>query len=213
MEMKSDNQTMDEIFQNTTYILARYCMPTLLGQKPATLIHFSKNPEQDNESVYRCFQAEAGQFACQSSLLYENQAEVFLLIYQAELLGNALFQDDVREFLSLFGYHTEKTDISLYIFHFRKRYHDYWEKGSVFPHEIGIFLGYPLKDVESFIINQGKNYQLSGFWKVYHDVPNALETFKRYRMLREKAIQTIMAGNRLEDLRNDNYFIGTNRYK
>lgn len=204
MEMKTEKQTTDEIFQNTTYILAQYCAPTLLGQKPATLVHFNKKPEQDSKSICRCFQAEAGQFACQSSILYENQTMVFLLIYQAELLGSALFQDEVKEFLKLFGYYTDKTDINEYMIHFKKRYYDYWEKGCTFPHEIGIFLGYPLNDVESFIINQGKNYLLSGSWKVYHDAPNALETFQKYRMLREKAIHTIMAGNRLENLRNEN---------
>ena len=32
-----------------------------------------------------------------------------------------------------------------------------------FPHEIGIFLGYPLEDVVGFIENQGKNYTCSGY--------------------------------------------------
>ena len=39
----------------------------------------------------------------------------------------------------------------------------------VFPHEIGVFLDYPLADVEGFIRNAGRDYLLSGYWKVYHD--------------------------------------------
>ena len=36
-----------------------------------------------------------------------------------------------------------------------------------FPHEIGVFLGYPLADVIGFIENRGKNFTACGYWKVY----------------------------------------------
>lgn len=36
-----------------------------------------------------------------------------------------------------------------------------------FPHEIGLFLGYPLGDVIGFIENHGQNCLCSGVWKVY----------------------------------------------
>ena len=36
-----------------------------------------------------------------------------------------------------------------------------------FPHEIGLFLGYPFEDVMGFIENKGENYLCSGCWKVY----------------------------------------------
>lgn len=201
--MITKNQMIDEVFENTTNILAHYCVPTLLHQKPATLVCFNKKSEQDKERIYRCFQSEAGQFACQCTILYENRSMVFLLIYQAELMDQMLFRNEVMEFMRLYGYYMRNTDSNAYLNHFINRYHDYWEKGATFPHELGIFLGYPLKDVEGFIINQGKNYLLSGFWKVYHDVPNALKTFETYRRLREEAINIIKAGYKLEDLQNE----------
>ena len=34
-----------------------------------------------------------------------------------------------------------------------------------FPHEIGVFLGYPLTDVVGFIENQGRNFTCCGCWK------------------------------------------------
>lgn len=40
-----------------------------------------------------------------------------------------------------------------------------------FPHEIGIFLGYPLDDVIGFI--EHKPYYLVGDWKVYQNVNEA----------------------------------------
>ncbi len=49
-----------------------------------------------------------------------------------------------------------------------------------FPHEIGLFLGYPPKDVEGFICNEGKNCTLCKYWKVYKDKDKALKIFLRY---------------------------------
>ena len=46
-----------------------------------------------------------------------------------------------------------------------------------FPHEIGIFLGYPLEDVIGFIENKGKNPKCSGCWKVYCNPQEAEKMF------------------------------------
>ena len=43
-----------------------------------------------------------------------------------------------------------------------------------FPHEIGVFLGYPLYDVVGFIENAGRNFTCCGCWKAYGD-PNAAQ--------------------------------------
>lgn len=46
------------------------------------------------------------------------------------------------------------------------------------PHEIGLFLGYPLDDVKSFIKNKGKNCICCRYWKVYHHPEQAQKTFR-----------------------------------
>ena len=51
---------------------------------------------------------------------------------------------------------------------------------SEFPHEIGIFLGYPTEDVEGFIANKGDNFKLCGCWKVYGDEEKAKRLFINY---------------------------------
>ena len=50
-----------------------------------------------------------------------------------------------------------------------------------FPHEIGIFLGYPLDDVEGFIKNKGQNFLLNGYWKVYSNKEEKEKIFKAYK--------------------------------
>ena len=42
-----------------------------------------------------------------------------------------------------------------------------------FPHEIGLFLGYPLEDVKGFIENSAEGYKCVGCWKVYGDEQDA----------------------------------------
>ena len=46
-----------------------------------------------------------------------------------------------------------------------------------YPHEIGLFLGYPLSDVIGFIENKGWNYTCCGCWKSYGDPEKAQAYF------------------------------------
>ena len=41
-----------------------------------------------------------------------------------------------------------------------------------FPHEIGIFLGYPPADVDGFM-HRKEDCRISGLWKVYDDIREA----------------------------------------
>lgn len=50
-----------------------------------------------------------------------------------------------------------------------------------FPHEIGLFLGYPSKDVEGFIKNKAKGAKCVGTWKVYGDETEAKRKFALYK--------------------------------
>ncbi len=52
---------------------------------------------------------------------------------------------------------------------------------SEFPHEIGLFLGYPPEDVSGFIENRACGCKCVGCWKVYGDREKAEKTFLRYK--------------------------------
>ena len=49
-----------------------------------------------------------------------------------------------------------------------------------------LFLQYPLEDVTSFVENRGKNFLLSGYWKVYHNIEKAKEIFTSYDKAKEE---------------------------
>ena len=54
-------------------------------------------------------------------------------------------------------------------------------QGGAFPHEIGLFLGYPIDDVVAFIANKGRNCLCCGCWKCYTDAEAAQKAFCRFR--------------------------------
>ena len=54
-------------------------------------------------------------------------------------------------------------------------------ESAEFPHEIGLFLGYPPEDVEGFIENRACGYKCVGCWKVYGDAAAAEEKFAQYK--------------------------------
>ena len=50
-----------------------------------------------------------------------------------------------------------------------------------FPHEVGLFLGYPYDDVMAFIEHEGRDYLCCGCWKVYSHREQAEACFERYK--------------------------------
>ena len=69
-----------------------------------------------------------------------------------------------------------------------------------FPHEIGLFLSYPIEDVLGFIENRGKNYILNGYWKVYGNEEEARKSFFKYRKCTDVYHKLFMGGTPIEKL-------------
>ena len=69
-------------------------------------------------------------------------------------------------------------------------------EAAEFPHEVGLFLGYPPEDVRGFMENRAAGFKLIGCWKVYGDVDAAREKFKSFesctRRSRGKALDEII---------------------
>lgn len=67
-----------------------------------------------------------------------------------------------------------------------------------FPHEIGVFLGYPLDDVIGFI--EHKPYYLVGDWKVYQNVNEAKKQFDVFKQAKEQMLNEIHNGYELSQI-------------
>ena len=68
-----------------------------------------------------------------------------------------------------------------------------------FPHEVGLFLGYPPADVEGFM-HRKDSFKLCGLWKVYDDVESASRQFARCKRCTEVYLRRYRQGYSLEKL-------------
>ena len=104
-----------------------------------------------------------------------------------------LFDSDNRNFLNKRGYYYKTVSQAIALLKEKLIEND-------FPHEIGIFLGYPLSDVLGFINNEP--CCCMGAWKVYS--PKKAEYFKSlfklFDHVRDQFIYAIENGVRIEQL-------------
>ena len=101
------------------------------------------------------------------------------MVYRPEQLSACLNQPKTRAILRLCGYPVSLSLPDL-IAHLKARMGE-----EDFPHEIGLFLGYPPEDVAGFIRHCGKNCKCSGCWKVYGNREEAELRFARYKKCSE----------------------------
>ena len=153
--------------------IAFHSAPTLLGVKCANLISFDRNERisADYLNGSKDVLSEKEFIALQ---LCKCRERTLVYIYNPKMLTAWLSMPQVQQFLSEYGY---TCDMSLE--QKLRRLSCRIICGS-FPHEIGVFLGYPVEDVRGFIGNHGKNCLLCGYWKVYENAEKARQTFKTY---------------------------------
>ena len=72
--------------------------------------------------------------------------------------------------------------------------------GSGFPHEIGLFLGYPPEDVKGFMRYGGKGCKACGYWKVYGDKDAAEKRFAQFSKCTGVYLKHMKCGAGLEKL-------------
>ncbi len=195
------NMRGDKVTSYVIFTFANSCMPTLLKTKPSSLISFHKKYMEGQVSFFDVLKKETERFKCKYYVLYENDKTYYIIIYNAELLKEILSRNCKHVILKENGYLEGIEYFEQNILNFKLRFQNFKQnKNSDFPHEIGIFLGYPIIDVEEFIKNKGENYILCGYWKVYHNVEEAGKTFELFRKLREEAMELFFTGKELNEI-------------
>ena len=154
--------------------LANHAAPSLLGMKSANLISVSKDEFNIGEQMNR-FNERAVEMKLRIRPLCKCKGRILILVYNDELLQKRLKEKACREILIEYGYEPEAC-IEKDLDRLKKRI----MTENNFPHEIGVFLDYPVEDIRGFIENKGENYKLCGVWKVYGDEQRAKLTFESY---------------------------------
>lgn len=124
--------------------------------------------------------------------LSEYEGKITMLLYRKEELEQYFSSKRVQNLFRYLGYE----DLSFWglLMKFCKRFRFYQREDRVFPHEMGLFLGYPVEDVAGFIKNQGKGSLCTGYWKVYRDPQEKVSLFKQFEQAKEQLVQYIYKG-------------------
>ncbi len=158
------------------------CAPTIAGLKTSNLLIVSKEQEDSVRYVLRHSRLLGYR------LVYDRYRVVFL-VFNKEMLINYLSCYEVKQFLLDYGYNTKSFGESLR--QFKDRYLAYIKNRKEFPHEMGVFLGYPLCDVKGFIDNNGDDFVYSGYWKVYDNVDEARKLFARFDKVKDEMVRKL----------------------
>lgn len=166
--------------------LALHCSPALCGIKASNLINvdYSDDLFKEIEELNKKFTN------FRFYILKKDKNKVLILIYRKRVLERELNRNSNKEFLKELGYDVSSIDSMLLCLKERIAYDD-------FPHEIGVFLGYDLSDIKSFIENKKCLY--TGYWKVYSNLDEKLELFSKYTRCKNCVIKMIDKGFPIEN--------------
>lgn len=177
-----------EIFEQ---VLGFHAAPTLRGMKASSLIFFRKSSFGDFERLLASYEPC---LSCKGISVYhvsEGAEYVLLLFYRKEAVWHHLRGEKSMQLLERYGYRREDM-----LHHLRMR----MQMRKTFPHEIGLFLGYPPEDVAGFIKYKGQNFCYSGYWKVYANEEGTRKLFRRYTECSHCFCTELEKGRNFQDL-------------
>lgn len=174
--------------------IIQHCSPTLAGIKTGNL--------------FRCHYSDKGEFLDQIRSLNKSLVPkgvsiipvrlsedcALIYVYRPSKLKEDLSDNEAADMLRSYGY--EVSNPNCCVSKLCKRLCVQQE----FPHEVGLFLGYPPADVKGFIESPSKGYKMIGFWKVYGDEKKAARKFELYRKCERIYKQQFSNGKSIEHL-------------
>lgn len=160
-------------------LLIEHCSPTLASLKAANL--FTCKYEKENELLegIAYWNEQMSKKGIRIFILRKKEKKALIYVCRISELDRTFKDEETMRFLIRYGYKNINTDNAIEELTIR------CNKNEEFPHEIGIFLGYPLEDVTGFINNTGKNFRYAGIWKVYGDQNEAEKRFYKYKKCTE----------------------------
>ena len=169
--------------------LIEHCSPTLASIKAASLFTYTYKSLKELHVRVTYWNSKMKRKGTTFDILSENVGvnKALIYVYRRADLEKILNRDEIRSFLLNHGYLIDDNEIvggvncENIILQLKKKF----EKLNQFPHEIGIFLEYPIGDVKGFIENHGCNCKCTGYWKVYCNEEEAEKTFRKYKKCRD----------------------------
>ena len=156
-------------------LIIRNCSPTLAGIKTGSIFSCPYRSNRELMDDIRSLNRRLVPKGLRVLPLRCTEKRALIYVFRANDLRRDLSNQAVIELLRKRGYRDIRLEpcVCQLIGRFR-------ENGE-FPHEIGVFLGYPPEDVCGFIENKACGHKCVGCWKVYGDEKAARKTFEKYK--------------------------------
>ena len=182
-----------KLYRNPRECLASYltivAAEVLSGVKPANLIRISNrklNCGRNLNQLWHLYGVELLQSSPLSAKVMRSEdAGELLLFYRPELLERRLRTRTMRTFLARQGYPTS-LDLDEVLSHLQEGYR------HGIPDEVGLFLGYPLRDVKGFMNKTAEPFQGRGLWRIYGPPQRSLQLYDAYRSARQRMVAELV---------------------
>ena len=172
-------------------LIIQQASPTLAGLKTGSLFTCPFQSEAqiraDIEELNRRLAPKGVQLR-----ILRLRRRALLYLFRPSHLQKDFAEDDVAEILSAYGYCAGDVEGCV------EMLGEKICRSGDFPHEIGLFLGYPAEDVRGFI--EGGACKCVGCWKVYGDEDSARRRFAQFRKCTEVYSSLYERGKSIERL-------------
>jgi hypothetical protein len=153
--------------------LAYHSAEVLSGVKPGNLVNIPDSIHPCGKNMFALWLRHGDSLlngtGLHAMVMVKRKGSLLVYIYCRESLENLLTGSRVRNFLKKAGY-GEYPDCEAVLVELERRM-----RHNDFPHEIGLFLGYPLKDVAGFLGWAKLPVSHQDAWKIYGDPRRSLE--------------------------------------
>lgn len=170
------------------------CSPTLAGLKTGSLFPVEYSDRAEINREIRDLNRTLALKGLRAIPVRYTDRFVLIYLYRPDYLKRDLEQKEAEEILRELGYSCGSTNRCV------AELERQMKKRETFPHEIGLFLGYPPEDVRGFMRDSRRGCKCIGYWKVYGDVERAEKTFQKYRKCTRVYADCIRRGSPLSQL-------------
>lgn len=183
-------------FEYLLLVIISNCAPTLKKQKTASLINFTNNVRELNVLWERYKDKVKRKLNINFFELKKNENSTVVLFYNDKMLHNSIKDERNIKFLNRFGYN-RGMNVYECLCLMSRRYQ------RMCPHEMGVFLGYPIEDVIAFVDYPDVKCKLTGYWKVYYNEERAKIIFSNYDLIKQNVTELILKGYKPTELELD----------
>lgn len=165
------------------------------GVKPANLVSLVNRTRSCGRNLYQLWQAHHDQITARLTgirfkVLQTRENALLLFCYEPDFLERHLAHAGIRVLLKKAGY-----DITLGGESLLTELCCRFGSSCVFPHEIGLFIGYPAKDVAAFMGLVKLPFACQGPWKIYGNPVQSLGLADQHRCCRQRMAAILASGN------------------